>query len=95
MNSSTQRICGQLAVGSVLVGLPVVLVVWFIKHRGAEVIHQILRWHFHFAVAHIGAALSVSALMASFLLVDWIAGPFHLMAAVGSFFRPDSSERSS
>lgn len=83
-----------MAVISGVMGLPAVLVISFIKHRATEVIHQILRSLFHSAVANVGAALSVGALMTGFLLVDWIVGPFHIIEIVGSVFRNESSERS-
>ena len=83
-----------MAVVSVVMSLPAMLVVSFIKHRATEVIHQILRSFFHFAVANVRAALSVGALVTCFLLVDWIVGPFHIIEIVGSVFRNESSERS-
>ena len=94
MNTSTQRTRGHVAVVSVAMGLPAVLVVSFTKHRATEVIHQILRSLFHFAFANVRAALSVGILVTCFLLVDWIVGPFHIIGIVGSVFRNESSERS-
>lgn len=83
-----------MAVVSVAISLHAVLVVSFIKHRATEVIHQILRSFSHFAVANVGAALSVGAVVTCFLLVDWIAGPFHIIETLGSVFRHGSSEKS-
>ena len=81
-----------MAVVSVVMGLPATLVVSFIKHRAIEIIHQILRSFFHFAVANVGADLSVGGLVICFLLVDWIAGPFYIIEALASVFRHGSSE---
>lgn len=94
MSNSTQRTAGHVAVISGVMCLPAVLVMSFIKHHATEVTHQILRSFFHFAVANVSAALSVGALVTCFLLVGWIAGPFHIMETLGSVFRHGSSERS-
>ena len=81
-----------MAVVSVVMGLPATLVVSFIKHRATEVIHQILRSFFHFAVGNVGAALSIGGLVICFLLLDWIAGPFYIIETLASVFRHGSSE---
>jgi hypothetical protein len=67
------------------------VVVWFEKHQGAEVIHQMLRSLLHFAIEHADAVLSYTALAVPLLLVDWIVGPFDVIESLGSLFEPSRS----
>jgi hypothetical protein len=80
-----------LALAEILMAFPIGVVVWSEKHQGAEVIQHILRSLLHFAIEYADAVLNYTALVVPLLLVDWIAGPFHVIESLGSLFEPSRS----